>query len=262
MAKAYKVADETFVIPEALPVPGVGKLPINAMIIRGEQPMLLDTLAIVHRKTFLEEAFALVEPKDVRWLFLSHEDRDHSGAIMEVLERCPNATLITNYLGLGKLGEEFSIPLNRVYLLNDGDTLDIGDRKVTAIRPPLYDSSATRGLWDPKTAVYFGADCFGAVLEDVPQFTDELPAQVFEDGYFWMNRANHVWFEHVTQSAIDEAADRIVKLQPKLVVSGHGPVERKNPAGLVKMISRIGGMPPIELPDQAAFERMLAGGPA
>ena len=262
MAKAYKVTNDTFVIPEALPVPGVGKLPVNAMVIRGEQPMLVDTLAIVHRQTFLEEAFALVEPKDVRWIFLSHEDRDHSGAIMQVLEQCPNAKLVTNFLGLGKLGEEFTIDPHRAYLLNDGETLDIGDRKITAVRPPLYDSSATRGFWDPKTGVYFGADCFGAVLENVPQFTDEMPAAVFEDGYFWMNRANHIWFEHLQQSWIDESAERIARLQPKFVVSGHGPVERKNPVGMIGMIKRIGGMPPIHMPDQQELERMLGGGPA
>ena len=51
----YKVADETFVIPNALPVPGVGQLPVNAMVIRGAQPMLLDTLAIVHREAYLEQ---------------------------------------------------------------------------------------------------------------------------------------------------------------------------------------------------------------
>ena len=260
MSRAYKVADETFVIPEGLPVPGVGTLPINAMVIRGAQPMILDTLAIVHRETFLREAFALVDPADVRWLFLSHEDRDHSGAIMQVLERCPNAKLITNYLGFGKLGEEFSIPPERVYLLNDGETLDIGDRKVTAARPPLYDSSATRGLWDPKTGVYFGADCFGAVMEDVPQFVDEAPKKTFEDGYFWMNRANHIWFEHLMQSAIDEAADRIVQLGPKIVVSGHGPTERKDPVGMLTMIKRIGGMKTIHMPNQKEFEQMLAGG--
>ncbi len=259
MSRAYQVATETYVIPETLPVPGVGKLPVNAMVIRGQQPMLLDTLAIVHRNTFLKEAFALVDPKDVRWLFISHEDRDHTGSIMQVLEQCPKARLITNYLGLGKLGEEFTIPLDRVYFLNDGDTLDIGDRTVTAVRPPLYDSSATRGLWDPKTGVYFSADCFGVVLPEIPEYTDEVPVGEFEDGYFWMNRANHVWFEHLKQAAIDEAAQRITRLGSKVIVSGHGPTERANPTRLCEMITRIGGMKPIHMPDQKEFERMLAG---
>ena len=68
------------------------------------------------------------------------------------------------------------VPLERVYFLNDGESLDIGDRTVTAIRPPLYDSSATRGLWDPKTETYFAADCFGAALRDPTMFSDELDA--------------------------------------------------------------------------------------
>jgi flavorubredoxin len=196
-SEPYEVAEETFVISDDLPVPGVGLLPVNAMMIRGEQPMFLDTLAIVQRDAFLERAFSLIDPREIRWLFLSHEDRDHSGSIMQVLEQCPNARLITNFLGLGKLGEEFTIPLDRVYFLNDGESLDIGDRTVAAIRPPLYDSSATRGLWDPKTGVYFAADCFGAVLRENVQFTDDISTGEYEDGFFWMNRANHIWYRHI-----------------------------------------------------------------
>jgi flavorubredoxin len=229
------------------------------MVIRGEQPMLLDTLSIVMRDDFLDMAFSLVEPEDVRWLFMSHEDRDHSGSIMQVLDRCPNAKLITTFLGLGKLGEEFTIPLDRVYFLNDGDSLDIGDRTVTALRPPLYDSSATRGIWDPKTEVFFAADCFGAVLQEPVQYTDDISDATFEDGYYWMNRANHVWFKHVKQEYLDEAAQRLTDLNPKLIVSGHGPTERKDPKKMISMITRIGDMEPIEMPNQAEFEAMLAG---
>jgi flavorubredoxin len=257
----YKVADETFVIPNALPVPGVGQLPVNAMVIRGAQPMLLDTLAIVHRDEYLEKAFSLVEPEDVRWLFISHEDRDHSGSFKQILDRCPNAKVITNFLGLGKLMEEFAVPPERVYFLNDGDSLDIGDRTVTAIRPPLYDSSATRGLWDPKTEVYFAADCFGAVQRDPVQFADELPASEYEDGFFWMNRANHVWFHDIKQEALNRDAKRIADLGARTIVSGHGPTARVDPGKICQDITRIGDMEPIQFPNQAEFEKMLAEAP-
>ncbi len=75
MPKAYQISDEAFVIPESLPVPGVGKLPVNAMVLRGRQPMILDTLAIVHRETFLDEVFRIVEPEDVRPAPDSHPQR-------------------------------------------------------------------------------------------------------------------------------------------------------------------------------------------
>jgi flavorubredoxin len=258
MLQPYEVAKETFVIPHALPVPGVGQLPVNAMVIRGEQPMLIDTLASVHRDDFLQQAFALVDPDEVRWLFISHEDRDHSGSFAQVLERCPNAKVITNFLGLGKLLEEFEVPLERVYFLNDGESVDIGDRTVTAIRPPLYDSSATRGLWDPKTQVYFAADCFGAVQREPTQFSDELDASEYEDGFFWMNRANHVWFHEIRQEVLDADAQKITDLGAKVMVSGHGPTVRRDIDAVCKSITRIGDMEPIVLPNQEEFERMLS----
>lgn len=236
---------------------GVGRLPINAMILRGAQPMILDTLAIVHRQTFLEEAFAIVEPKDVRWIFLSHEDRDHSGSIMQVLELCPNAKLVTNFLGLGKLAEEFHVDPRRVHILNHGDSLDIGDRVVTALRPPLYDSSATTGIWDPKSEIYYGADCFGVVTPEVPHYTDEMSEADFEDGFFFMNRANHIWFEHIRPDYIAAAAEQIKALGAKMLVSGHGPVERRSVHRMCDMIKRIGDMPPIQLSDHEQFEAML-----
>ena len=257
MAISYKISGEAFVIPEALPVPGVGKLPVNAMVLLAKEPMILDTLAIVHREVFLDEVFKIVEPKDVRWLFMSHEDRDHSGSIMQVLERCPKAKLVTNFLGLGKLHEEFDFDPRRIHILNDGDQLDLGDRTVTAIRPPLYDSSATTGIWDPKSEIYYGADCFGVVTNDIPHYTDEMKQSDFEDGFYFMNRANHIWFEHVKPEAIAAAAEKIKALGAKILVSGHGPVQRGKVDRMCDMIKRIGDMPAIQLPNNAQYEAML-----
>jgi flavorubredoxin len=255
----YEIADDTFVLPGALPVPGVGYLPINAMIIRGEQPLICDTMTGVQRDEFLEKAFSIVDPKDVRWLFISHEDRDHSGNLGDLLEQCTNAKVITNFLGLGKLSEGFTLDPQNVHFLNDGDELDIGDRTVRAIRPPLYDSSATRGLLDKKTGTYFSADCFGTAVDDVVQYTDDMTPNDFEEGFFWMNRINHVWFHHIPSNVIEETAVHLRQMNPARIASGHGPVERNDPLKLCDWITKIGDMDPIPMPSQEQFEQFLAG---
>ena len=50
------------------------------MVIRGREPVIVDTGAPVHRAQWLEKVFSVVEPEDVRWIFLSHDDGDHTGA--------------------------------------------------------------------------------------------------------------------------------------------------------------------------------------
>jgi hypothetical protein len=47
---------------------------------------------------------------------------------MEILHAAPAARLITTFLGLGILSLEYQIDLERIFLLNPGQSLDLGDR--------------------------------------------------------------------------------------------------------------------------------------
>jgi flavorubredoxin len=153
MQTPYRVADNTFVLPSKLPIPGHGLLYLNATVIKSKEPVLVDTGAPAFREEYLQTVCSLVEPQDIRWIYLSHDDRDHSGNLMPLLELCPHARVVTNLFGAGRLSEEWNLPMERVTFVNDGDRFSAGDRMLTAIRPPLFDSPATRGLWDPKSQV-------------------------------------------------------------------------------------------------------------
>lgn len=76
---------------------------------------------------------------------MTHPDRDHTGGVYDLLEAAPNATVVTTFIGVGILGTERPLPLDRVHLLNPGQTLDVGDRTLTGFRPPLFDNPATVG---------------------------------------------------------------------------------------------------------------------
>ena len=62
------------------------------MVILGAEPVIVDTGTIANRQQWLEDVFSLVEPEDVRWIFLSHDDVDHTGNLEEAMAACPNAT--------------------------------------------------------------------------------------------------------------------------------------------------------------------------
>jgi hypothetical protein len=60
------------------------------------------------------------------------------------------------------------LPMDRVYLINPGQTIDVGDRTLTVVRPPAFDNPITTGLRDERSGIFFSSDCFGALLGDVP----------------------------------------------------------------------------------------------
>ena len=40
---------------------------------------------------------SIVDPADVRWVFLSHDDGDHLGNMRPLLDRAPNAKVVANF---------------------------------------------------------------------------------------------------------------------------------------------------------------------
>jgi len=257
-----RIADETFVLPSTFPIPGVGLLNVSPLVIRAAEPVLVDTGAPVFRDEYLEAAFSLVDPKDVRWIFLSHDDRDHSGNIMQLLDLCPNARVVTTFVAVGRMSEEWTLPMSRVLLVNDGESFSAGDRTLAVVRPPFFDAPATRGLWDPKTGVYYSVDAFGAVIPAPCEQMADVPEDAYEFGFNWFNRVNHPWHEFTDQAKMDAQVDRIRKLDAKCIVSYHGPAAHHRSDQLCDALSAIASMEPLALPTQSDIEAMMAAMPA
>lgn len=261
MEDPIRIAEDSWALPVPYPIPGAGILYINAYVIKGAEPILVDTSAPMFREDYLDAAFSLVDPEDVRWIFLTHDDRDHSGNLIQVLERCPNARLISNFVAVGRLGEEWALPLPRVRIANNGDRVSAGDRELLAIRPPYYDSPATRGLWDSKTGVYYSADAFGAVVPGSCTSAQEVPADAYREGFNWFNRVNHPWHTVVDPSKIDAELDIIRRLEPTVVASAHGPAAHGVSHHLCDMLSGVASLDDLGLPTQETLDQMLAGVP-
>ena len=152
-----QIAEETWVIHQVQPALGQPlDIYLNSMVIRGSEPVIVDTGTPANRKQWLEDVFSLVEPEDVRWIFLSHDDVDHTGNLDEALSACPNATVVCSWAMVERHTNCFDFPLDRCRWVMDGESFDVGDRTLQAIRPPVFDSPTTRGLYDPTDAGVLG----------------------------------------------------------------------------------------------------------
>ena len=89
--RVLKVNDETTAFTSIIPIPGIGVIPINAYVIRGDQPILVDTGIFPEHDEFIAALESIIDPADLRWIWLTHADRDHTGALMTLLERVPDA---------------------------------------------------------------------------------------------------------------------------------------------------------------------------
>jgi flavorubredoxin len=109
-----RIADETWLIHQVQEATGAPlRVYLNSMVIRGAEPVIVDTGTLANRAQWLEDVFGLVDPADVRYVFLSHDDVDHTGNLAEVMERCPNATLLASWALVERFSNAFEFPLRR-----------------------------------------------------------------------------------------------------------------------------------------------------
>ena len=227
-----KIAPETYLVHDHT---GEGHapvlVPLNAMVIRGAEPVVVDTGVTENQDQFLADVFSIVEPEDIRWVFISHDDVDHTGNVNALMEAAPNATLVINWFIQERMGGTLEVSPMRQRWIADGESLDVGDRTLLAVRPPVYDSPTTRGLLDTVTGVYWTSDSFGAPMLTPIRDVADLPDEMFDIGMATFNRWVSPWIEIADPARFQESVDRVARLDPSMLVGCHSPLIGRSHVG-------------------------------
>ena len=221
-----KVAAETFVIRAATPSIGDTSTSLNSMLIRGAEPTIVDTGIVTARAAWFEDVFSLVEPEEVRWIVVTHLDADHSGNMVEALERCANATLITTPGESFRVIASYGVEPSRIRLVDFGEVFETADRQLHSVRPPVYDSPYTRGILDGATGVYYSSDSFCTPMpaEPVDRLSDIEPG-VWREG---MAKFHHAalcpWLSLIDDGLFRRQVKTLADLKPSAIVGAHTPL--------------------------------------
>ena len=254
------IAPETFLIHDH---EGEGTapvcVPLNSMVIRGAQPVVVDTGMAENQDQYLADVFSLVEPEDIRWVFISHDDIDHTGNVNALMERAVNATLVVDWFMVTRMGATLEVPPTRQRWLHDGDGLDVGDRVLQAVRPPIFDSPTTRGVYDPTTGVYWASDSFATPMPHPMTTTAELDADFWQGGMTMFNNYISPWLDLVDDAKFQRTIDRIEALDPTTIVGCHTPIiSSTRVAQAIETTRRSVGATYDPQPDQATLELIQA----
>ncbi|HEX9041307.1 MAG TPA: MBL fold metallo-hydrolase [Trebonia sp.] len=257
----HRISDVT-VLNDQLEVPGIGFLPVNAYVLHAQQPIVVDTGLGLPDRDFVGALCEVIDPAEVRWIWLTHPDRDHTGGLFALLAAAPQARLVTTFTGVGLMSAERPLPIDRVYLLNPGQSLDVGDRTLRAFRPPLFDNPATTGFYDERTRTCFSSDCFGApmpapALAAVPDVR-EIPAADLRAAQLLWAAVDSPWVHNAHSDRYFDSVRAMRALDPETVYSTHLPPAAGIAQSLCDMLAAAPDTDPFIGPDQQALEAMLA----
>lgn len=258
MVSSYKVTPDIDIITSAFPIPGYGVVPINAYVIKGPEPVLVDTGAAVQNAEFMQVLRTVIDPSELRWLWLTHTDFDHMGSLHQLLVENPHLRVITTFLGVGIMSLIDPLPMDRVVLVNPGEKFTVGNRTLSAIRPPVFDNPSTTGFFDDKSEAFFSSDCFGALLQTVPENAADLSDKDLLDGQVFWATVDSPWLHRVDPTAFAASLEGIRQMAPKLILSSHlPPAPGRMTDQLLASLATAPTAQPFVGPNQAALEQML-----
>jgi flavorubredoxin len=255
-----RIAEDTYLIRQ---LHGEGEAPVgvymNSMVITGEQPAIIDTGTPSNRDAWIDDVFSLVDPADVRWIFLSHDDVDHVGNLEEVLALAPQARLVSTFFMGERMSCDIDPELGRTLWVNDGESVDLGDRTIVAVRPPVFDSPVTRGFYDTKTGVYWASDSFAAPVLAPSDDVGDLDPTFWADGFHQFQAMVSPWLFDLRHDRWLDRVNAVARLRPATIAACHTPViTGRQVDTALRLMRDVHALGPVQDPTQADLEEMLA----
>ena len=244
-----KIAEDTWLIQQ-MQLAAIGPIWVylNSLVIKGLEPIIVDTGTPANREQWMRDVFSIVDPQEVRWVFLSHDDVDHAGNLEQVMDACPNATLISTWFMIERHTNAFNFPLERSRWVNDGESWRAGDRTLTAITPPPFDSPVTRGLFDDRTGVYWAVDSFACPFPGPMEDTSQVPSEDWKRGIEMFMCLNSPWFKLLDPAKYERHVDRVQGLDIQALAACHTPVIPRS--RIDEAFDVIRGIPHVQPPPQ------------
>jgi flavorubredoxin len=144
----------------------------NSYLIKGkDKTVLIDTVDPTKTDELLDNLEKL--DVDIDYMIVNHAEQDHSGSIPNILEKYKNAVVITNSKCKGLLMEFLPIAEEKFMVVNDGDTLDLGDKNLKFLITPWVHWPDTMVTYLEEDKILFSCDFFGSHRATTQLFADK-----------------------------------------------------------------------------------------
>ncbi|MGB9630997.1 MAG: FprA family A-type flavoprotein, partial [Candidatus Methanodesulfokora sp.] len=190
----------------------------NAYVVRGKDKIaLIDTVDPSKKEELLKNLDELGLRID--YIISHHAEQDHSGAIPDVLEKYPEAKVVTNEKCKDMLISLLDVDESKFKVINNGETLPLGGRTLKFLFTPWVHWPETMVTYLQEDKILFTCDLFGSHLATSSLFADENvlePAKRYYAEIMMPFRSN-----------IKKHMEIISQLDVRIIAPSHGPIYRK-----------------------------------
>ena len=208
----------------------------NSYIVADSKVALIDTVEHGFEDEFLANINEALGDRGIDYLIVNHMEPDHSSLITDMLQRYPDMKIVGNAKTLPMLQGYYGTPAERVIVVKEGDSIDLGSCSLSFHMIPMVHWPETMVTWLAEENTVFSGDAFGtfgAVNEEVVD--SEGTFESFRDEM--MRYYSNIVGKYGTP--VQSALKKLSGLEVKRICSTHGPVWEKSVPEVVALYERM-----------------------
>ena len=192
----------------------------NSYVILDEKVAVMDTADRNFVSEWLENLSGALEGRRPDFLVVHHMEPDHSAGIAAFAEEYPEAKIVATAKAFTMMknftGRDYA---DRAVVVKEGDTLDLGSRKLSFVTAPMVHWPEVMMSYDSKDKMLFSADAFG-----------KFGALDMEDEEGWACEARRYYFGIVGKYGpqVQAVLKKAAALDIQIICPLHGPVLNEN----------------------------------
>ncbi len=214
----------------------------NSYLIKDKKPVLIDLAKSTHGDAFIEQIEEIMPLSDLNkgYLVLNHLEPDHTGILKSIRRNLPDIQIVATRKALTMTKAFYGIDEGFLEV-DDGSTLDTGDRTLSFYKTPFVHWPETMMTFDPTSKILFACDGFGGY--------GALRGAIFDDEIadldFYRRESLRYYANIVAKfsNSVLKAINKLIKANVpiEVIAPSHGIIWRKNPSEIIQLYQKWAG---------------------
>lgn len=197
----------------------------NAYLILADKITLVDTVKAGFEREMLSRIASVIKPEQISYIVSDHAEMDHTGALLETMERVEPEAVFASAMGVKTLAGQLHGD-HGIRAVKDGESLSLGDFTLRFLETRMMHWPDSMFSYLNEAKLLFSQDGFGMHLASLERFADELPPYVIE--YEAARYYANILLPYGARIA--KVLDKLEPsgIAPRIIAPDHGPVWRKD----------------------------------
>ena len=199
----------------------------NSYLVNGsEKTALIDTVDF-GKDNYLLKTLEMAGAKKIDYIVSNHAEQDHSGSLPKILERYPDAKIVTNTKCKELIESFMLIPEEKFIVVKDNEEISLGDKTIQFIIAPWVHWPDTMFSYIMEDKILFSCDFLGSHYATSELFVSD------ERGVYLSAKRYYAEIMMPFRTMIKKHLERIDKLDIEIIAPSHGALYN-NPSFIIE----------------------------